>query len=121
MDSVQQFTMLVVEHAMMAMPQMLQSAAVGSLDLSLCCAPCPACQARALNAETKEANRTLQQFKLQEKARDKEQEAAIEAYARKKAELQVRRWGQLCWCRHRLRTALYRSVGLDSCGQHIRP
>jgi 1,4-alpha-glucan branching enzyme len=47
-------------------------------------------QARALNAETKEANRTLQQFKLQEKAREKEQEAAIEAYARKKAELQVR-------------------------------
>lgn len=48
-------------------------------------------RAREFNAQTKEANRTLQEFRLEEKAREREQEAAIEAYSRKKAELQASR------------------------------
>lgn len=53
-------------------------------------------KAKELNAQTKEANRTLQAFKMREAQREREQEAAIEAYARKKAEIQVTGCGLFC-------------------------
>lgn len=44
-------------------------------------------QAKKLNEETKMANQALQAFKLKDIERQKEQERAIEAYAKKKAEM----------------------------------
>ncbi|KAJ9519428.1 hypothetical protein QJQ45_023068 [Haematococcus lacustris] len=46
---------------------------------------------RRLNAETMAANEALKTFKQHEKSREVQQEAAIEAYSRKKAELQAER------------------------------